>query len=395
MNPKFTDTYTERAVLSAILANPAVFPQVLSTLGHYHESAFQDPMHHYVFHAMHSLFTDGQSIAVITIAERIATYDIAEHLSPIQYLAEISNADRPTTATVIHYTKIIERLARMRSLETLSLKAASLVAGEQDPDEIISELRQDLLRCEPASRQGLEHIRATIPTVLENLNAIRKAGSVPGSVYTGLPSLDKIIRGFSPGEYAVLAARPSVGKSALAANIAVHNAKDGKRVLFFSLEMSVESIIERLLSAEGGFNINEFKDGYGGTTYPTQLDNASKSLLGLPLYIHDGANLTWDELYSSVLLDIERNGKADVIIIDYLQLLSLKRRSNNQNRQDEVATISRQIKQLARATKCPVVALSQLSRAGDTDRPRLSHLRESGAIEQDADYAILMSRGGR
>lgn len=388
------DTKAEQAVIGGVLLNPGALPKVVKIIGGFHDSAFTDPRNHYVFHAMNTLFSEGKGIDPLTIRDKVESYDVAETLDIMPYLAELSGSV-PTAANIEHYAGIVEKFARLRSLEEICRTGGQRAVDSEDPDEIISEIRQRLMGCETSQRQSLLHIGATLPAVMETIATVRKKGEPEGSVYTGLRQLDHIIRGFLPGEYCVLAARPSVGKSALAANIAIHAAKSGKRVLFFSLEMSAESIIERILSAHGNFNMNEYKDGYGGESYESDAQRAFDGVKDLPIFIHDGANLTWDELHSSTLLDIEKHGKAELIIIDYLQLLSLKHRNKNSSRQDEVATISRQIKQLARATKCPVVALSQLSRAGDTDRPRLSHLRESGAIEQDADYAILISRNGK
>lgn len=376
----------ERSVLGAVLLDSKCLAKVSRLLDH---RSFYSPAHQMIFSAMHILFNDSKPIDAITLQNQMESEGTLEDAGGLAYLADLTSSV-PTSANVQHYAEIVERSYRLRQIISHASNAMNRVWDDGDPDTILAGLRGDLLQCEARERKDLEHISALTGKTKTHLDSIRDQTSEGVGVLSGIRDLDAICCGFMPGEVCVLAARPSVGKSAIAANIAVSAAMAGKTVLFYTLEMSAEATIGRMLGIHSQFSTFEYKTQYAGDTLKDDLSRAVTKLNNLNIYIHDGVNLTWDEVYASSWMHNEVHGQPSLIIIDYIQLLTLKDAPDN--RQQELSNISRGIKNMSRDLQCPILTLSQINRAGDTGKPILSHIRDSGAIEQDADYVILVSR---
>jgi len=245
---------------------------------------------------------------------------------------------------------------------------------------------------------GFESLAALLGQAYDRLEYLHDHRGQLLGIPSGLAQLDALLGGFQPSDLIVLAARPSVGKTSLALNIAQHaSVREGKRVAVFSLEMSKEQLALRLLSSETGINPKPLQTGFMEETDWSKIATVMNDMAGAPMWIDDSPVLSVMELRTKARrLEVEQRG-IDLVIVDYLQLMQASAPSREPNRVQEVSEISRGLKQLARELKVPVIALSQLSRGVEqrgSAEPRLSDLRESGSIEQDADVVIFLYRDG-
>ncbi len=385
----------ERSVLGALLLNPDAVGTAIEVLHERPRDVFYVEAHQHIYAACVTLFRTNTPIDAVTLVEQLNRDGHLEAAGGASYIGDLSGAV-PTSANVDYYARIVLDAAVLRKL----ISACTLAAGEAyDAPGNVNEL--------------LDRAEANIFAIAETrqLNPIHKIGDlVPGSVdrieklikshtgITGLPTgfkeLDKLLSGLQPSDMIVLAARPSVGKTAFALNIAAHVAtKLEKSVLMFSLEMAKEQLTQRLLCLVGRIDTRKLRDGFLADKEFPRLIPAADQLSRAPLYVDDTANITVLEIRSKARRHMATQS-LDLIIVDYLQLMTGTGR-RVENRQVEIAEISRSIKGLARELKIPVIAVSQLSREAerdDTGIPKLSHLRESGAIEQDADVVMMLSR---
>lgn len=339
------------------------------------------------------LFDERIPIDILTISERLKKKKLLKQIGGLTFLTNLSNKV-PTTAHVEHYGRIVRDFAIKRSL----LKTASkLVEMSTDEGMTVSELL-DKAEAEvyslssQSSPKGFEHIKNVLTVSFDRLDELYKNPGEMRGVATGFADLDKTLSGMQPSNLIILAARPGVGKTALALNIASHVAvKNKKPVGFFSLEMSKEELNDRLLVAHAEIDSWKLKTGRLSEDEFAKLSEAMGILYDAPIFIDDTPALSILEMRSRARrLQVEQG--LDLLIVDYLQLA---RSRNLENRVQEVGEISQGLKNLARELKIPVLALSQLSRAVEhrgEKKPQLADLRESGSIEQDADVVMFLYR---
>ncbi len=384
----------ERAVLGAMLLNPEAVGMAIEVLRDQADEVFYVEAHQHVYNAMVELFRRNTPVDYTTLTEQLSHSGTLDTAGGASYLAELTGAV-PTSANTEHYAKIVLRASLLRKLIT----ACTRVAGEAyQPDILVEEL---LDRAEAdifaiAEQRQLNPIHAIGELLEDGIHRIEeqiKSSSGITGLATGFARLDELLSGLQASDMIILAARPSVGKTALALNIAAHVANHVKKgALLFSLEMAKEQLVQRLICMVGQVDSARLRSGYLANNEFPKVQKAAGALSNAKIYIDDTPNITVLELRSKARRHAAQH-PFDLIIIDYLQLMSGSSRS--ENRQNEIAEISRSIKGIARELRVPVLALSQLSREAekdDTGSPKLSHLRESGAIEQDADVVLMLSR---
>ena len=401
----------EQAVLGAVILDARrAFPEVADVLD---PEDFYSPIHRAIYSAGQDLNRDGKPIDSLTLAEQMRANDTLHMLRAVGgegYFAELTSAV-VTVDNVRHYATIVSELARMRrAVEVLERGALAARRGDYgDPSEFLDEIEAALYA---AKRQRGDNAAEPVGAVLRRtIKAIEKRYE-SRQVVTGVPSgyvrLDAMTSGFQPGDLVIVAARPSMGKTAFSMGLAVHAAIDcGIPALVFSLEMSKESLVERAAAAEGGIDSTRLRSGLLEQRDWINLTKAGARLAPAPLIIDDSSAPTLQQIRARARRwrsSPEHGGRrgADgnlglgLILVDYMQLVgSPSSGSRESNREREVAEISRGLKALAKDLRVPVIALSQLNRAveGRADkRPGLGDLRESGAIEQDADVVAFLYR---
>jgi replicative DNA helicase len=355
---------------------------------------FYRPAHQRIFDAMAALFAKGEPCDVVTLAARLESTGELEQVGGKPYLLDIVNTV-PLASNVGMYAEIVKRMSMLRRLIVAATHIAALgYEAPDDIDEVVEEAERQVFavtneRVESAFRP-IEELMADGWKKLEELyDRQEHLTGVP----TGWDELDKLLAGLHRGDLIVLAARPSVGKTAFALNMAVNAAKKGHPVGVFSLEMSAEQLVMRILSSESKVDGQKLRTGRLSDGDWTPLMNAMGRLDQCDLQVDDTAALSIMELRAKARR-MFRGKSSGLLIVDYLQLMQ-PQKSRSENRQVEIAEISRGLKILAKELDIPVVALSQLSRAVEQradKRPMLSDLRESGAIEQDADVVMFIHR---
>ena len=384
----------ERSVLGAMLLNPDAVGAALEVLHENPADIFYVEAHRHVYAAILALFRKNTPVDAVTLTEQLARENHLEQAGGASYVAELLSAV-PTSANVEYYAKIVLDAAVLRKLiSTCSELSGEAYRAEGEVEDLIDRAEADIFSlAEKRQLNPIYKIGDLVPESVERIENQLKSHTGITGLATGFQKLDQILSGLQPSDMIVLAARPSVGKSAFALNIASHVAiQQGVGVILFSLEMSKEQLTQRLLCMVGRIDSARLRTGFLAKEEMAKLIPAAGRISPAPIYIDDTANITMLELRSKARRHTAQHG-VGLIIIDYLQLMSGTRRA--ENRQVEIADISRAIKGLGRELRVPVLALSQLSREAekdDTGTPKLSHLRESGAIEQDADVVLMLSR---
>ena len=383
----------ERSVLGAMLLNPDAVGLVTEILQGSAVDAFYVPAHQYIYDAIITLYAKAKPIDAITLQDQLERDGTLEDAGGLPYITDLTGAV-PTSANAQYYTQIVLDNAILRRV----ISECSNVIGEaydspEDVNLLLDAAESSIFKiAEQRQANPITKVADLLETSIHRIEQQMKSGSGITGVATGFSKLDEMTSGFQPSDMIVLAARPSVGKTAFALNIAAHAAiENGKNVLLFSLEMAKEQLTQRLICMTGRIDSSRLRSGFLAGTEMSKIQGAADTLSRAQIYIDDTANISLLELRSKVRKHAAQHG-CDMIIIDYLQLMSGGGRS--ENRQNEIAEISRSVKGLAREVSVPVIALSQLSREADNDgaAPKLSHLRESGAIEQDADVVLMLSR---
>jgi replicative DNA helicase len=384
----------ERSVLGAMLLNPDAVGSVTEILQGNGAEVFYAPSHQYIYDAAISLYTKSKPIDAITLQDQMERDGTLEDSGGLAYIADLTSSV-PTSANVQHYARIVLDASILRKI----ISECSTVIGEaydtpEDVNQVLDAAESAIFKI--AQKRQLNPIMKVSDLLRESIERIElqmKSGSGITGVSTGFTKLDEMTSGFQPSDMIVLAARPSVGKTALALNIASHAAiKKKQNVLLFSLEMAKTQLVQRLICMEGNIDSERLRSGFLAQGEYPKIQHAADVLSKANIFIDDTANITILELRSKARKHAATHG-LDLLIIDYLQLMSGSGRA--ESRQTEIAEISRSIKGLGRELNVPVLALSQLSREADKDDssgPKLSHLRESGAIEQDADVVMMLSR---
>ncbi|MBI4057833.1 replicative DNA helicase [Candidatus Microgenomates bacterium] len=383
-------TEAEISVLGALLLNRDA---VISVAEFLEPSHFYDDRHKKIFEAVLELYIERAPIDVLTVSEKLKTQRVLKDIGGASYLGELVN-QVPTAAHVEHYGRIVKEAATKRLLMNAAVKLAELSFDEgTSADELLDRAEQEVFSL---SQKHLEQsfipVREALAESFDRLDELHKTPGGLRGVPSGFSDIDNMLAGFQRSNLIILAARPGIGKTALALNIAQNIAVNDKRpVGFFSLEMSKEELVDRLLVSQAEIDAWKLKTGRLDDADFTRLSDAMGVLAEAPLYIDDTPALSILEMRTKARrLQVEYG--VELLIADYLQLIIGRRL---ENRVQEVSEISQSLKNLARELKVPVLAISQLSRAVEqrgSRRPQLADLRESGAIEQDADVVMFLWR---
>ncbi len=382
----------EEALLGSLLIDPDVITHVADLID---PEDFYLARHGEIFDVIRGLFNQGEPVDFVTVTEELARRGKLEEVGGRSYVASLVNTV-PTAINAYQYAQIVQEKATLRQLIFAAGEIArKAYSDDQEVDEVVNEAEKLIFAiAERRLEQDLVGISDVVPTVIEDIRLLAERGEDVLGVPTGFTDLDRILGGLQKSDLIILAARPGMGKTSLALNIALHAAKRHQaRVAIFSLEMSREQLVQRLLSQEARINSHHLRQGkIHGEEAWARLNQAAAILQTCRIYIDDTAALTPFQLRTKARRLYAEHG-LDLVIVDYLQLMHSERRS--ENRVQEISYISRTMKQLARELKAPVLALSQLSRQVESragKKPQLSDLRESGSIEQDADVVIFIHR---
>lgn len=346
-----------------------------------------------IYVACLDLYEERTPIDVLTVTEKLKKRKTLKEVGGSSYLADLANKV-PTAAHVEHYGRIVKDTATKRSLMSAASRLVEVSMDEGlSASETLDRAESEIFSLSQRSAsKAFTSVRETLASSFDRLDELHKSGEGIRGVPTGFPDMDDALAGLQKSNLIILAARPGVGKTSLAMNIAQHVAVELKRpVGFFSLEMSREELVDRLLVAQADIDAWKLKTGKLSEDDFTKLSNAMGVLAEAPLYIDDTPALSILEMRTKARRLQVENG-LDILFVDYLQLA---RSRNLENRVQEVSEISQGLKNLARELKIPVVAVSQLSRAVETrggNKPQLSDLRDSGGIEQDADVVMFLWR---
>src|ERR671918_2425643 len=384
----------EQSVLGSILIDRDAVLKVADFL---RPADFYRQQHSDIYEAMLALHGQREPIDLVPLGDELARRDRLEGVGGPAYLATLMNAV-PTAVHVEHYGRIVERKSVLRNLIAAAGKIAAVGYEEANDAEVAIDRAEGIL-FEISQRRtvgGFESLATLLGEAYDRLEYLHEHRGQLLGIPSGLSQLDTLLGGFQPSDLIILAARPSVGKTSLALNIAQHAAvREGRKVGVFSLEMSREQLALRLLSAESGINPRPLQTGFVDETDWTKIAQVMNDMATAPMWIDDSPVLSVMELRTKARrLEAEQHG-VDMVIVDYLQLMQGSLNQKAANRVQEVSEISRGLKALARELKVPVIALSQLSRSVEqrnSAEPRLSDLRESGSIEQDADVVIFLYR---
>lgn len=384
----------ERTVLGALLLDPDAIVKVSDFL---RAEDFYDPTHKQIFEAIFHLYANHEPIDFVTVSSRLADNKNVQDVGGSAYLADIA-ASVPTSSHIYQYGQIVKSKAVHRSIIDAGRKITGLgYETERAIPELLDEVEKTVFQITNAFlKEKFVHIREVLDERYEKFAELHASGEdTTKGVPTGFASMDAKLSGLQPSDLIILAARPSMGKTSLAMNIAVNAAvKSRKTVGIFSLEMSKEQLVDRLFASMLGVDSWKLQRG--------KLDDSDFQNMGPIMDEMSKANLFIDDSSASSMAEFRTKARRlqmehglDLLIVDYLQLMSTGNSSYAGNRVQEISEISRTIKQVARELRVPIIALSQLSRAVESrpdKQPQLSDLRESGSIEQDADIVLMIYR---
>ena len=392
--PQNTDA--EMSVLGCLLLDQEKLPTVLEVLK---PEDFYREEHKEIYLAILGLFEKSAPIDILTVEEQLRSRGSLSRTGGMSYLGELA-AGVISSENAKHYAGIVAQKALLRKLirECSKIVEESYAAGE-DAEAIIEAAEMAIFGImEDRNQAGVVHVRQVIGEIYDKLTELfNRKGRYTG-VCTGFRDLDDKTFGFQKSDLILLAARPSVGKSALALNMAHHAAvNEGAPVIYFSLEMSRDQLVSRMISADQQVDASRLRSGKLSDEDWRKIALATGRMMDAPLYIDDTSNINVVDIKAKCRrLKLERHGLG-LVVIDYIQLMQGSGRNKFENRQQEMSEISRSLKLMAKELSVPVLALSQLSRAPELrgkegHRPMLSDLRESGAIEQDADIVMFIYR---
>jgi len=355
--------------------------------------AFYDLRHQTIFDTLAEMFDHREAIDVITLQQKLKDKQLLEQVGGIAYLASLPDAV-PSAANLSYYLDFVQEKYFLRKMiHTCTEVVGRVYDYEGEVDALMDEVERDILRISESRVQSqTKSIKELVKGAITQIEDFHQRQGMLTGVATGFTDLDKMTSGLHAGEMIVIAARPSMGKTSLAMNIAEHVAIDQKLpVGVFSLEMTSESLVLRMLCSRSRVNLRNVRDGFLAERDFPKLTGAAGKLASAPLFIDDSSGLSILQLRAKARRMAQQYG-IKLFVIDYLQLLhSTARRA--ENRQQEIADISSGVKSLAKELEVPVIVLSQLNRELEKDKnrkPRLSDLRESGSIEQDADVVGLL-----
>lgn len=381
----------EQAVLGALLIDPDAIIKAAPIV---HADDFYLEKHAWIFQAISALHERREPIDFLTLVTELERVGKIDDVGGSAYIAGLINAT-PTAIHIDQYAHIVERMAIQRRLINASTQIAGMAyEGKEDIDHVIDNAEQLIFDVgQRRISRDLIPIREAVSRFYDQVDYVQRHQGELLGVPTGFTDLDKLLGGFQPSDLLIVAGRPGSGKSSFALSLMQSAAtRHKKRVALFSLEMSAEQLVQRLVASMGSINSQNLRLGRLDDTDYSKLAKAAGELSDMNIFIDDSAAISPMEIRAKARRLQSEHG-VDMIIIDYLQLMSVRGRI--ENRVQEISQISRQLKELARELHIPVVALSQLSRAvesRDDHRPQLADLRESGSIEQDADVVIFIYR---
>ena len=384
----------EQSILGGMLIYPSVV-SLANDQGLIADDFYLD-IHQRIFLAMQDIIDTHKPIDVTTLTTRLQDKDELSLAGGIDYIIKLSDT-AISPANSLHYIELIKERAHLRRLIAT---AQAIVESGYDAstgiDEILDTAERDLLKVTRDRRAtDFKSSRMVISEVLSELIRLRNADSHVTGIKTGYIDLDRVTNGFQRGDLIILAARPAMGKTAFALNLALNASfYNSGAIAIFSLEMPAEQLMKRILSAKSSVEGNKLRSGYINNEEFNRINEAANELMAGKLFVDDSSNIRIADIYSKCRKLKSEHG-LDLVVIDYLQLISGSGKRGSDNRQQEISEISRSLKGLAREMECPVIALSQLSRSVEQrpdKHPMLSDLRESGAIEQDADIVMFLYR---
>ncbi|AVP35982.1 replicative DNA helicase [Staphylococcus felis] len=384
----------EQSVLGAIFLDPELMSSTQEILL---PESFYRAAHQHIFRAMMNLNEDGNDIDIVTVLDRLTQDGVLGESGGAQYLAEITS-NVPTTRNIQYYTDVVFKNAIKRKLiHTADNIARDGYNSELDLDTILNDAEKSILEISSTREsEGFKDIRDVLGQVYDNAESLdQNSGQTPG-IPTGYRDLDQMTAGFNRNDLIILAARPSVGKTAFALNIAqkVATHEDHYTVGIFSLEMGADQLATRMICSSGNVDSNRLRTGTMTEEDWNRFTVAVGKLSRTKIFIDDTPGIRITDIRSKCRRLKQEHG-LDMIVIDYLQLIQGSGSRFSDNRQQEVSEISRMLKAIARELECPVIALSQLSRGVEQrqdKRPMMSDIRESGSIEQDADIVAFLYR---
>ncbi|MGM0471835.1 MAG: replicative DNA helicase [Bacillota bacterium] len=381
----------EKSTLGAMLINRDAIAKVIEILKN---DDFYRQAHSTIYEAVNTIFDRGEPVDLVTVSEELRSQEALEDIGGVAYLTSLADSV-PTAANVSYYAEIVEEKALLRKLINSADKISQLgYQGDKEVDVVLDKAEQLIFGVsQKRSVQDYAGIRDVLMDTFDNLEHLYDNKDGVTGVPTGFTDLDKMTSGFQDSDLVIIAARPSMGKTALALNIGQHAAvKEDVSVAIFSLEMSKQQLVQRMLCSEAQVDGHRLRTGYLNEKDWNRLTNAAGNLSEANIFIDDTPGITVMEMRAKARRIKAEHG-LDLILIDYLQLMQGTGRT--ESRQQEVSDISRSLKGLARELNVPVVSLSQLSRAVEQrndKRPQLSDLRASGSIEQDADLVAFIYR---
>lgn len=379
----------EQSVIGSMILDKNAIATVLEKL---QADDFHRDGHKIIFQAILDLFTKDIPIDLVTLADHLKSIDKLDYVGGISYLTEIASSV-PTTLNLVSYINIVSDKSMLRKLIRASTEIMDDSYTKQDEVNVVVEEAEKRIFniAEKRNSGGFEAISTILERGFVEIERVYNNKGTTTGVSTPFPELDRMTSGFQKGDMVLIAARPSMGKTTFALNLAEHAAlREGKSIAIFSLEMGMDQLAYKFLCSEANVELTKLRNGDLDDRDWENIARASGPLSQAKIYIDDTAGISVTEMRSKCRrLKLEHG--IDLILIDYLQLMSGK----GESRQQEVSEISRSIKALAKEMQCPVIALSQLSRAPEQradHRPMLSDLRESGSIEQDADLVMFLYR---
>jgi replicative DNA helicase len=389
----------EKTILGAILLDNAAHSEAAERL---EADDFSLDSHRRIYIRMCELIDTQRAVDIVTLANELARYKEVEAVGGVAYLASLTEG-LPRRPVIEEYVRIVKDKSLLRKLMLICSSAIARAADQsEDAIGVLDITESQLLEVsEKGLAQGLESLDKIVANSFGSIDNLYKQSREVTGVATGYIELDRMTSGLQKGELIIIAARPSMGKTALAINIAQNAALlHGNKVAIFSLEMSKASLLRRMLASQAGVDQQKLQKGFLGREDHDKLQTALGQLVESHIFIDDSAGISLAEMRAKARRLRQNAGGLDLVVVDYLQLMTASvpsgGRKGYENRTQEVSAISRGLKAMAKELDVPLVALSQLSRAserrGEDKRPMLSDLRESGSIEQDADVVAFIHR---
>ena len=385
------DINAEQSVLGSLLLDSDLIGDVLDVISY--DEEFYHEAHKEIFRTIKRLFSEGRTVDMITVSDELGKNQLLQVVGGFEYLAELTDVGT-LISNVVGHAKIVHEKYMLRRLIRSSTDIVDKGYDSHDVESLIEEAESSIFEIsQNRDKKGFQNISDILQVTYEKIVQLHEDPNALTGIPTGFDALDAMTNGLQRSDLILIAARPSMGKTAFALNLCQHaSVKEKKSVAIFSLEMAADQLVQRLLSAQSLVSIGDIRTGQIEDDDWYKLARSSAQLGEAKIFIDDTPGITVAEIRSKCRR-LKMNHGLDLIMIDYLQLMSGG--GKQENRQQEISTISRSLKSIAREMNCPVIALSQLSRASELradHRPILSDLRESGAIEQDADLVMFLYR---